>query len=280
MRRFVMAISMVGAICAAVSGAQAADMPDLPFLRGGFSDAPVRVSPIWQGYYIGGQAGFGASDENFRDATRTQIGNLLATSTIENELKVSSWPVLGKASARNSAFGGFVGYNSQWEDVVIGVEVNYMHGKAGGSDQTSISRMANTSDLYLNTILVDTRAAIDITDYGTIRARAGYAINGFLPYMFGGVALGRADITRASSVNASGIYLGAAVPAPPPYGPTTMATTETQNGHLLYGYTAGVGVDVNLIGGLFLRAEYEYIRFTSTVDTNINTVRAGLGYKF
>jgi opacity protein-like surface antigen len=29
-----------------------------------------------------------------------------------------------------------------------------------------------------------------------------------------------------------------------------------------------------------MRAEWEYIRFTSSVDTNINTVRAGVGYRF
>jgi len=29
-----------------------------------------------------------------------------------------------------------------------------------------------------------------------------------------------------------------------------------------------------------MRAEWEYIRFAAQVDTNINTVRAGLGYKF
>jgi len=50
--------------------------------------------------------------------------------------------------------------------------------------------------------------------------------------------------------------------------------------HLIYGYTAGLGIDINLIGGLFMRAEWEYVRFTAAVDTNINTVRAGLGYKF
>jgi opacity protein-like surface antigen len=49
---------------------------------------------------------------------------------------------------------------------------------------------------------------------------------------------------------------------------------------LIYGYAAGLGVDVNLVGGLFLRAEWEYLRFTAAVDTSINTVRAGLGYKF
>jgi opacity protein-like surface antigen len=50
--------------------------------------------------------------------------------------------------------------------------------------------------------------------------------------------------------------------------------------HLVYGYTAGLGIDINLIGGLFMRAEWEYIRFTTSVDTSVNTARLGLGYKF
>ena len=39
-------------------------------------------------------------------------------------------------------------------------------------------------------------------------------------------------------------------------------------------------MDVMLWSGLFLRAEWEYLRFTAPIDTQINTVRAGLGYKF
>jgi opacity protein-like surface antigen len=35
-----------------------------------------------------------------------------------------------------------------------------------------------------------------------------------------------------------------------------------------------------VFGNLFLRGEWEYLRFTSPVDTTINTVRAGVGYKF
>jgi outer membrane immunogenic protein len=31
---------------------------------------------------------------------------------------------------------------------------------------------------------------------------------------------------------------------------------------------------------LFMRAEWEYVRFVDQVETNVNTVRAGLGYKF
>jgi outer membrane immunogenic protein len=49
---------------------------------------------------------------------------------------------------------------------------------------------------------------------------------------------------------------------------------------LVFGYSAGAGFDVMVTGGLFLRAEYEYRRVTSDFESNINTVRAGLGYKF
>ena len=53
-----------------------------------------------------------------------------------------------------------------------------------------------------------------------------------------------------------------------------------QHDHLIYGYSAGLGVDMMLYHGLFARAEWEYVRFTTSVDTTVNTVRVGLGYKF
>jgi opacity protein-like surface antigen len=106
----------------------------------------------------------------------------------------------------------------------------------------------------------------------TFRGRAGYAWGCFLPYMFAGLALGNADITR--SVSAQDFVTPAGVLQGP------ISSTDVQHNHLIYGYSAGLGVDINLVGGLFMRAEWEYIRFAAQVDTNINTVRAGLGYKF
>ncbi len=35
-----------------------------------------------------------------------------------------------------------------------------------------------------------------------------------------------------------------------------------------------------VFGGLFVRAEYEYLQLTSTLNTSIHSVRGGLGYKF
>ena len=56
--------------------------------------------------------------------------------------------------------------------------------------------------------------------------------------------------------------------------------TDNANAHFIYGYSGGLGIDMMLFANLFVRAEWEYMRFTAPVDTTINTVRAGIGYKF
>jgi outer membrane immunogenic protein len=276
MRGFLLAAMMLGA----VSGAQAADMPDLPILRGAFTDGLTTTRVNWQGVYVGGQAGYGSSDENFKGSTRTMMAALLADTLVESAMQVSQWNLgLGKASARTTGFGGFVGYNSQWDDVVVGLEASYLHGAFGGSSTSSEARVspAPLSDNFFHDVTATSTAAISISDMATFRGRAAYAYGCFLPYMFGGFALGNADISRTVSVT------DVMIPGPGNVQPGRTAfltTSEAQHNHLIYGYSAGLGVDVNLIGGLFARAEWEYIRFTSSVDTSINTVRAGLGYKF
>jgi opacity protein-like surface antigen len=113
---------------------------------------------------------------------------------------------------------------------------------------------------------------------GTLRVRGGYEVGSFLPYMFGGVALGQANIIRTARVFGTQVNLAAA----PGFQnvPFDFSATDAKNSHLIYGYSAGLGVDVMLVAGLFMRAEWEYVRFSSSIDTQINTVRAGLGYKF
>jgi outer membrane immunogenic protein len=277
MRGLVLAAMMFGA----VSGAQAADMPD--FLRGSLPAGPAPTVN-WQGYYIGGQAGYGSSDENFNGSTSNMIAALLANTTIEAEMQVSRWNLgLGKESARTSGFGGFAGYNSQWDDVVIGLEASYLHGAFGGSSMASQSLVGSAplSDGFFHAVTATSSSAIAIKDMATLRARAGYAYGSFLPYLFGGVALGNADITRTVTVDDhyAPTFAGAVASCSIAFC-ATLTATQAQHNHLIYGYSGGLGVDVNLIGGLFMRAEWEYIRFTSSVDTSINTVRGGLGYKF
>ena len=269
MRKFLPFIALI----AFSEGAHAADMP---VLRGGFFEPPAR-GVSWQGAYLGVQAGYGSSDENFGRSTNAMNASLLVNTLIEAEMGVSSWPLgFGKASSRSASLGGFAGYNSQWDDVVYGIEVSYLHGKFGGSSTGGMARRSLLSDGLIHSVDSQSTAYISIQDIATFRARAGYAFGSFLPYMFGGFALGNGEIGR--TVNVVDTERNATTGAP--LRRISLSDAQIQHGHLLYGYTAGLGVDVNLIGGLFLRAEWEYLRFTSSVDTTINTVRAGLGYKF
>lgn len=264
---------VAGMLFGAVQGAQAAD---LPILRGALPDSYGPRVVNWEGVYIGGHAAVGESDMNFTGATRDVAAHLLANTAIENAAGVSSWPVGSKASSRGDGFGGFIGYNSQWEDVVLGVEVNYLHGKFGGSQTEEMGRSFVDGQGYSDNVNYASTATVRLNDIGTFRARAGYAFGSFLPYMFGGLALGQADIIRTVGITGSQSKAGAV----PSYIPLNLNLTEGKYSHLVYGYSAGLGVDVNLIGGLFLRAEWEYMRFAGPIDTAVNTVRAGLGYKF
>jgi opacity protein-like surface antigen len=270
---------LAAAMLGTVSAAHAADLSDLPILRGSFTDGLSKSNVNWQGSYIGAQAGYGSSDENFNGSTKNMMGSLLADTLIEAEMAVSQWNLgLGKASQRTTGYGAFVGYNAQWDDVVMGLEVSWLHGKFGGMASASEGRVSAValSDGNFHDVTATSTSSISISDMGTFRGRAGYAWGCFLPYMFAGAALGNADIVQTVHVQdrVSTTQLGTYTPLQP------LSSTNAQHNHLIYGYTAGLGVDVNLVGGLFMRAEYEYIRFSSAVDTSINTVRAGLGYKF
>lgn len=274
MRGFLLAIAM----CSAVTAAEAADLPDFPPLRGSFTDGLTSTRPNWEGFYVGGQAGYGSSDENFDSKPSNLISSLISNNVVQ-QMGVAQWNLgLGKQSARSSAYGAFAGYNWQWDDVVLGLEASYLHGDFGGSSSASKELVSGSplSDSFYHDVGVTSASSISISDIATFRGRAAYAFGCFLPYAFGGLALGNANISHTAVVTdaVSTDRLGPFTRLMP------LSATDAVHNHLIYGYTAGLGVDVNIIGGLFARAEWEYVRFTTSVDTSINTVRAGLGYKF
>ena len=85
---------------------------------------------------------------------------------------------------------------------------------------------------------------ISISDIATIRGRAGYAMGCFLPYAFVGLALGNADIGQSVGIQeyVAPAYLGPYTAIAP------LSSNNIQHNHLIYGYSAGLGVDVNLVG--------------------------------
>jgi outer membrane immunogenic protein len=120
---------------------------------------------------------------------------------------------------------------------------------------------------------------MNITDFGSLRVRGGYAVGSFLPYGFVGVGMGQADVNRRADVWTYYQYVGP-VPPLPNIGPNSSSLTDNKNSHFITGFATGLGLDVMLVADLFMRVEWEYLRFTSSVDTSVNTVRAGVGYKF
>jgi outer membrane immunogenic protein len=267
-----------------VTTAQAADLSDLPILRGSFSDGLTRGSVNWAGVYIGGQVTHGAADMNFTNSGQDLLAKVLNNVDLETQFDISKWPLLSTAHMQSSGYGGFVGYNFQWSDALVGIELNYTHGDFFGGSSGSQARSFQYPVGYLSTAAVSSSSSMRITDYGSLRVRGGYAVDCFLPYAFVGVALGQANIDRRADASLYYQYVGSAIPPLPNIGPTTHSLTDNANSHFISGLAGGLGIDVMLYEGLFLRAEWEYLLFSSsdntTVDATINTVRAGLGYKF
>lgn len=258
MRRLLLA----AVICGAAQIAYAADMPDSSFLRGSLPEGLSTVRAVWQGFYIGGQASYGSVTSKPSPSLNSDLQDTLVPPV--GSPSPYPRPVLDSASGRGTGWGAFFGYNSQWEDVVVGVEGNYIH---SGLNAFTSKPGYFPPDALPTTMTATSNATIRSTDFGSARLRAGYIIDCFLPYAFVGGGMGSQTVDRSVSAN----------PAPMPLMSLQTSASKTS---LVYGYSAGVGVDVMLMAGLFLRAEYEYQRVTSTIESTINSARVGVGYKF
>src|SRR5215813_7078355 len=227
MRRLLLAAVM---FCA-VSSAHAAD---LPFLRGGFTDGLNRTTVNWAGFYAGGQGGLGTTDMDFTKATSPEVQRLLFNTAILSDGGLADWPLGSPTSVHGNGWGGFAGYNWQWDDVVVGIELNYMHGKFGGSQIDQATRNFNDGTGAQNFITYQAIASVNLTDMGSIRGRAGYAMGMFLPYAFGGVALGQADIVRTARVFGKQVD-----PTTGAQFPFDISATDAQNSRYVNGYVGG-----------------------------------------
>ena len=131
---------------------------------------------------------------------------------------------------------------------------------------------------------------LGLTDYATIRGRAGWVLGNLLPYGFAGVAIGRANYSVTSLV--SGQQSSATPPFPNPDGTCTapsatcmnysFSNSAGQSNALLYGYSVGLGLDWAVTPNLFLRSEFEFVQFVplDSITVNIISARVGAGLKF
>ena len=203
MRRFLLVAMMFGA----VTGARAADMPD--FLRGSLpaSSAPTRN---WDGWYAGGQVGQTWINTDFGGSVASLTNSIFRNTTLQGP--TSQFNLLGRVNAQSSGFGAFVGRNYQFDDVVVGVEANYTYwsglttttsGSLGPIQVAQPTLVLPAGASAADGVTLNGSASLKLKDEMTFRGRAGWATGDFLPYAFGGLAVGRMDVSRTvtSSVN-------------------------------------------------------------------------------
>ena len=268
------------------------------------ADYPEQVTPSevvetrynWSGPYVGGQVGFANGSIVFGRSLAPLAARLARLSFLElsqaqidageEGTRVSDWLSPPRTGVSGTTYGGFAGYNTQWGEAVFGAELNYNRTSLKAAVSDSLSRFVDVNDFRYPVTITGTASA-EITDYATLRFRAGYAAGWFLPYVTAGVAFGRANYTRSVTLGyTTPIDLAPTTPPDPPrpnpgpFGPVTIS--EGKNGVVSIGYAFGAGIDVGLLPNLFVRAEYEYVEVGNFggMSAAINNFRTALAFKF
>ncbi len=210
------------------------------------ADLTLDTTSPWAGAYLGVQAGytFGKSPSG---------GFFLLGPGAD---------ILGDLEPDGFTGGLYAGYNFQsGTPLVIGVEGDVEYGDIKGS-----------SALYLDGILVPSNTMTSEMNWrGSIRARAGYAIDRFLPYVTAGIAFGKYELT-----------------------PNYALTGPLPDSKVQVGPTVGVGVEYAISDRINARVEYRYTDFgdakyaipgfggffESRTELTTQDIKVGLSFKF
>lgn len=260
-------------LAASTATAHAADLTDMSWLRGTLEYTPTYAR--WDGLQLGAQIGVSNLNSDFANADSSQVAYILRNTTLENQFSPSSWTTLPKGTTNGGQFGGFIGYNIQWDHLVLGGDITYDSMRSlQGSSSDSIDRIVNTTDGVQHDVLIQSSASLKLVDYATFRGRAGYAFGQFLPYAVLGLAVGRFDYSSSATVTDR--MTGAQT------GTFQQSATDARDNVFAAGFVTGLGLDVALLPNVFLRGEWEYAVFAPVngIRSWLNTGRVGLGVRF
>jgi opacity protein-like surface antigen len=262
---------------------------DYPILRGthapSLPPAPaIAPAPLadWNGFYFGGLGGYSAVSFSSSRGPNALVANALRQTTAEADIQASSLLRIPGFSARGMSYGGFFGFNAQFDEAVVGVEFDYMRLGRQGFGADAIGRSRGTSDGYITNVSLTGRSEARLDDLITMRLRAGYAMGNFMPYITGGLAFGYGSVRNSATAIVSGVDADPlSAPALPSYTFNSGELTEFRRRSAMAGVVVGAGVEA-LFGGLLLRAEYLHTRLQAQggTDIQINQARAGVGVKF
>jgi outer membrane immunogenic protein len=249
----------------------------LDWLRGSFAGTH-QVD--WSGIYGGVHAGMSVAQSDSRALAAPLAQNALPNSNITPVLRDTiHFKEVNKSA---TTFGGFVGMNWQWDDIVLGFETDYTRSNINSnttSGPNELYRVIGTDEWGVSSVSI---ARSRVTDWGTVRGRIGYAVGVFLPYITAGLAVGNIDARASTSgewdrVNRTDPARPVTIVANAPF-----AGVVGRRG-ITYGGVVGAGVDMQLFPNTFLRGEWQHVQFASggqRPNLSINTARVAGGVKF
>ncbi len=176
--------------------------------------AQDRTSPAnWAGIYAGIEAGYG-------------FGN-------------AEWPDDPVATGLDYNLDGFAGgihggYNFQYGNVVFGPSVSVLLSGISGDGETRATSLGAT---------IRQDRSTEIKWLGLVNGKLGYDVSGWLPYVTGGLAIGRVRSEGGAFNETTGLPFG-----------TTEQATETH-----VGFNIGAGLETKVTTNLALGAEYKYV---------------------
>jgi opacity protein-like surface antigen len=281
MRFLLPALGLIGLL----SPAFAADYA-LPTLRGTETFVPAYPTYFgWDGFYAGGHLAYGNANADFTNSTQPLLALALRNLTFEQEFRPSGIQVLGVSDVRGAGLGGFVGYNVQYDNAILGFEFNYTHMDfTAGAPDYPIGRLTGAlSNGKQYNFLLTGNGTVHTTDAGVFRLRAGYVAGSFMPYLTLGLAAGRADLALSVSCACQEVTPNPNNPNAP-LGVIDFSFTQGQSkdSAYLFGWAGGGGLDFALTQYIFARAEYEYIQWSPVwrITSHLQFGRVGLGVRF
>jgi outer membrane immunogenic protein len=238
---------ILATVLAAV-GSTAALAADLG-ARAPYAKAPAMVAVSnWSGFYIGADAGYAFNGSS--------------SGVLTNGVGAGGLPY--NAPLKGGFGGGFVGYNYQMQQFVIGVEADWQAASLRG---TSAPAFATTFGVLFGPFIEKSK----VTDYGSLRGRLGVAFDHL--FVFGTAGWAWGSYSTAYSSN---------------------AVLLTTNDHrAMDGWSAGAGLEYAFTNNILGRIEYRHtdLGTASFMNTTLNVgelgnhvklddVRLGLAYKF
>ncbi len=216
MKKLVIAAAWV----AGAVSAQAADLPARTYVK-----APIaKIAAVydWTGFYAGVNLGLAVGGEGRSGLDVLGLGGSFET------FNLASLGAVG---------GGQAGYNYQWGNWVIGAE----------ADIQGIGTENHTNCILTCNAATGTTINQDMTWFGTVRGRVGYATGPILNYFTAGFAYGGVKTNLTESL------LGA---------PGTFSSDTIKTGYVL-----GSGIEAALGGNWTARIEYLYVDLGSTTNS-------------